>query len=206
MQREQVDGVAIIVLLIAILATTGCTMRHEPAAVPPAATKKYFQTRPHDNHRPFPTEMPVLRESESAEGFDWFRYVTEAKSAADKIFRVSLANEFTTNRNFGDSFSNSSEMFRYDCAAEELQAENQKIIAACREKLKSSPELLKDFEDWLAFEEKTLQKRHSFVMGSWTEGSGVRVAGALNRMEDQISLQKDLEVMMSSLDLQDLGL
>jgi hypothetical protein len=190
----------LVLILFAIFALAAASAQQ-------AAT--YYVTKPNTTGYPFPTAFPVPPEGKvlSESLFDWKRYIGEAISEGDKIFRahVAFSNGFTSQNTeiFGVQESASDEMARNQIAADEVSKGCVLIEDMYRERLKDDAELLKTLEEFITHHRKAIAASVKLVGGSWDGGSGARVAYPAARLDAFVLYRAALLNLRSSLHFQD---
>jgi hypothetical protein len=171
----------------------------EEAALP-------YSTKPNTSGYPFPTTFPVLPDGKPLQ-FDWKRYIGEAVSEGDKIFRAHLAfsNGFTSQNTkiMGVLESATDDMTRHQIAADEASNGCLLIEAMYRDRLKNDAGLLATLEEFIAHHRKAIEASIKLVGGSWDGGSGARVAYPAARLDAFVRYRAALLDLRSSLHFQD---
>lgn len=171
----------------------------ELAAIP-------YLTEPNTSGYPFPTALPVLTEGKELQ-FDWNRYIEEAVSEGDKIFRAHLARSHgfsaMATETEGVGASASDDMLRNQIAAKEASLGCDLLEAMYRERLKNDAALLATLEDFITHHRKAIEASVKLVDGSWDGGSGARVAYPAARLDAFVRYRTALLDLQSSLHFQD---
>jgi len=186
-------------LTFLILATLMIARAQDPVAT--------YSTRPNTSGYPFPSAFPVV-EAGKADQFDWKRYMDEAVSEGDKVFRMNQAFRHgieTIDYNLNGAMeSNSDEAARNRIAAEEVSKACELIEELYRMRLKENdPEVLATLEEFIASHRTAIRAYIDLVGGGW-EGSGARVAYSSARLDAFVRYRASLLSLRSSLYLQDL--
>jgi hypothetical protein len=165
-----------------------------------------YLTKPNTSGYPFPTAFPILKDGEALH-FDWKRYINDAVSDGDELFRshVAFANGFLSQNTekWGVGESASDEMARYKIAADEVSNGCALIEAMYRERLKNDAALLAILEDFISHHRKAIEASIKLVGGSWDGGSGARVAYPSARLDAYVGYRAALLNLRSSLHFQD---
>jgi len=165
-----------------------------------------YLTKPNTSGYPFPTAFPVLQDGKALQ-FDWKRYIDDAVSDGDKVFRahVAFANGFLSQNTekWGVGESASDEMARYKIAADEVSNGCVLIEAMYRERLKNDAALLAILEEFITHHRKAIEASIKLVGGSWDGGSGARVAYPSARLDAFVGYRAALLDLRSSLHFQD---
>ena len=177
------------------------------ASAQQAAT--YYGTKPNTTGYPFPTAFPVPPEGKalSEVQFDWKRYIGEAVSDGDKVFRSHLARSngftFSNDAMWGIGESASDEMARNTIAADEVSNGCEFIENMYRERLKDDAVLLATLEEFITHHRKAIEASIKLVGASWDGGSGARVAYPAARLDAFVRYRSALMDLRSSLHFQD---
>ncbi len=177
------------------------------ASAQQAAT--FYVTKPNTTGYPFPTAFPVPPEGKALSEiqFDWKRYIGEAVSDGDKVFRSHLArsNGFTSSNDemWGVGESASDEMARNKIAADEVSNGCGLIENMYRDRLKDDAGLLATLEEFITHHRKAIEASIKLVGGSWDGGSGARVAYPAARLDAFVRYRAALLDLRSSLHFQD---
>lgn len=167
----------------------------------------HYSTKPNTSGQPFPATLPVLTEGDALQ-FDWLRYIGEAVSEGDRIFRAYVARSHgfasskTETLGVGDSASD--EMIRNKVAADEVSSSCELIEAVYRERLKNNAELLATLNEFITHHRKGIDASIKLVGGSWDGGSGARVAYPAARRDAFVRYRAALMDLLASLHFQDL--
>jgi acetyl esterase/lipase len=165
-----------------------------------------YTTKPNTSGYPFPTAFPVLTNGRELQ-FDWKRYLGEAISAGDKVYRAHLArsNGFTSQNTemegVGDSAFDT--MTRNKIAADEVSNGCDLLEAMYRERLKNEPGLLATLEEFITHHRRAIEASIKLVGGSWNGGSGARVAYPAAKLTAFVHYRAALLDLRSSLHFQD---
>ena len=169
--------------------------------------KAPYSTKPNTSGYPFPTAFPALQDGQELQ-FDWKRYISEAVSDGDRIFRAHLAfsSGFASQNTevMGVQGSASDEMTRNMIAADEVSNGCELIEAMYRDRLKNDVDLLATLEDFITHHRKAIETSITLVGGSWDGGSGARVAYPAARLTAFVRYRLALLDLRSSLHFQDL--
>lgn len=169
-----------------------------------AAEEKVYEVVPNKSDFPLPYELPSLGEAD-ASSFDWQQYLDASKSEADRAFRSRVAAMDYGQPVPDGGESNAEETIRCELASKEFKAKCDDLVRRYRLKLKAKPDLLSDFERYVANSGEAISLQIELVQGSWGEGgSGRRGFHAEARMRAYLNFHRNLEALGSSLDLQDL--
>ena len=164
-----------------------------------------YSTKPNTSGNPFPTAFPVVPEGKALQ-FDWNRYIGEAVSEGDKLFRahVAFSNGFTSQPlNWGVQESATDEMTRATVAADEAQKGCLLIETMYRDRLKKDAKLLATLEEFITHHRKAIEASIILVGGSWDGGSGARVAYPAARLDAFVRYRAALLDLRASLHFQD---
>jgi hypothetical protein len=165
-----------------------------------------YSTKANTSGYPFPTTFPVLLDGKELQ-FDWKRYIGEAVSDGDKVFRLHIArsNGFTSSNaemcGIGESASD--EMTRNTIAADEVSNGCVLFETMYRDRLKKDPRLLATLEEFITHHRKAIEASIKLVGGSWDGGSGARVAYPAARLDAFVRYRAALLDLRSSLHFQD---
>ena len=165
-----------------------------------------YSTKPNTSGYPFPAAFPVLTDGKELK-FDWSRYIDEAVSEGDRVFRshLALSNGFTP-PNFeasGVGHSASDDMSRNQIAADEVSNGCVLIEAMYRKRLKNDAGPLATLEEFITHHRKAIEASIKLVGGSWVGGSGARVAYPAARLDAFVRYRAALLDLRASLHFQD---
>lgn len=165
-----------------------------------------YATEPNTSGYPFPATFPVLPDGKELQ-FDWKRYIGEAVSDGDKVFRTHLARSSgfssSTAKMWGVGESASDEMTRNQIAADEVSNGCVIIETMYRDRLKKNAEVLATLEEFISHHRKAIEASIKLVGGSWDGGSGARVAYPAARLGAFVRYRAALLDLRSSLHFQD---
>ena len=165
-----------------------------------------YSTKPNTSGYPFPTAFAVVQEGNALQ-FDWKRYIGEAVSEGDKVFRAHLAfSSGFISQNIeimGVQESASDEMTRNRFAADEVSNGCDLIEAMYRDRLKNDAGLLTTLEEFITHHRKAIEASIKLIGGSWDGGSGARVAYPAARLDAFICYRAALLDLRASLHFQD---
>jgi len=165
-----------------------------------------YSTRPNTSGYPFPTVFPVV-EHGKADQFDWNRYINEAVSEGDKVFRMNQAWRHgirTIDYNLhGVMESTAEEWARNRIAGDEVSKACDMIEEMYRNRLKNDTEALGTLEEFITTQRKAI---NAYIdrMGEGYEGGGARVAYSAARLDAFVRYRAALLDLRTSLNLQDL--
>lgn len=166
------------------------------------AEEKAYAVVQNTSDFPLPYELPSLGEADAAK-FDWKKYLDASKSKSDRAFRARVAGMDYGQVVPDGGDSNVEQANRGNLAADEFKAKCDELIRRYRLKLKATPDVLKDLENYVALSEEAISLQVKLVGGSWG-GSGARAAYTESRMKAYLNFHRNLEALGESLHLQDL--
>lgn len=197
MPKRQALLMKLVLILIAVVGFGWASAKEVAAS---------YSVKPNTSGYPFPTAFPVVPEGNALE-FDWKRYIGDAVSEGDKIFRAHLAfsSGFTSQNTeiMGVLESAADEMTRHQIAADEVSNGCLLIEAMYRDRLKNDAGLLATLEDFITHHRKAIEASIKLVGGSWDGGSGARVAYPAARLEAFVRYRASLLDLRASLHFQD---
>lgn len=166
-----------------------------------------YSTKPNTTGYPFPTAFPVRPEGKGLQ-FDWERYISEAVSDGDKIFRMNLAFSggfrLQNSEILGVQSSDSDEMTRNRIAADEATKGCILLEKAYRERVKDNRALRAILEEFITHHRKAIDASIKLIGDSWEGGSGARVAFPAARLNAFIRYRAALLDLKESMDFQDM--
>lgn len=168
----------------------------------PATT---YSTKPNTSDYPFPTAFPVVEDGK-ADQFDWNRYINEAISEGDKVFRLNQAFHYritTIDYPIGAMESTADEWARNRIAADEVSKVCELIEEMYRSSLKNDAEALGTLEEFITTQRKAIIA-YINRMGEGYEGGGARVAYSAARLDAFVRYRAALMELPPRLNLQDL--
>lgn len=186
----------LIITLLAILGLNGA------AAKDPDIT---YSTTPNTSDYPFPSVFPILTEGKV---FDWKRYIGEAVSEGDSVFRENIAyshgfQSLNINK-LGVTGSAADDAKRNQIAADEVQDACLIIENMYRDRLKKDPDILAILENFIKYRREAIKAYITLDGGSWGGGSGARVAYPAARLNAFVNYRRALLDLQASLHFQDL--
>lgn len=165
-----------------------------------------YSTKPNTSGFPFPSAFPEVSE-DKALPFDWRRYIDEAVSEGDHLFRARLAfsSGFTPQNaeTIGIGESAADEMTRNQVAADEAADGCLRIETMYRDRLRNDAGVLATLEEFIGHQRKAIEASIKLVGGSWG-GSGARVAYPAARLAAFVRYRAALLDFRESLHFQDL--
>ena len=161
-----------------------------------------YKVTPNKDRFPFPRFVPVLS-SDSRDHFDWKRYVDEALSPADRLYRLRLGPPEQTMGVPGAGQSNYDDYERARVAADELAKECAVFEKAYRKRLESQPEVLKVLEAFIQKRSEAIKAEITLIGGSW-DGSGAKAAQESSRLKATLDYLEALRGLGASLHFQDM--
>lgn len=196
-----------VLCLFSILASCDREAPSVPAARGRTATnelkKPPYDVEPNRSGFPFPTMRPVFKSGDRS-FFDWERYVAEATSPADRVYRAREAwgSEENVRSVAGAGPSNTDDMIRFQLAAKEVKEVCEQMEMRYRDRLKGDEQALRAFEQFVIASKQAMDGEVEVVGGSWRGGSGARVAFPSARLGALLGYRDALVRLASSLHFQ----
>ncbi|HSJ04863.1 MAG: hypothetical protein ACAI34_03800 [Verrucomicrobium sp.] len=193
-----------------LLTYTGCLLiaMDLNAGEPAAKGNVHYNVSPNKGLEHFPTQLPIFNDQDPKQ-FNWDKYVSEATSEADRVFRGYLAYQqgIDTIRQlqiFGADDSTGGTATRYSLGWKEIMTKCERIEKLYREKLKTSPAILEILERFISASRTAMDANVEVIASSWSGGSGGKAVNAEVRYRASLRYLDGLRSLTASLDLQDL--
>lgn len=162
--------------------------------------ESFYEVKPNKSDFPLPSEFPAIGER-LVDDFDWKRYISEAKTEADRAYRSRVARWDYGQPVAGGGDSTSEDWDRARLAAAEFKSQCDVLIESYRKGVENEAEVLEDLNSYISKNEEAIAIQVKIIGGSWG-GSGAKVAYARARMHGYLNFLRNLEALGESLYLQ----